>query len=760
MGIAAICFFRLTLFFCLFTIGAGLDSVCAADGNGFVLNSDSDAAWQVTAYDDIVYDLNADQLTVLQGEVANEKENIRLTADTIHINMATQAVVAEGNVRITSNEDIFSGTRLSFQLDRKTGSLYDGTLFLKKNNYHIRADKIEKTGDNTYAAELVHVTTCDGESPDWEIEGKSLDITDGGHGHVKHALLTVRDVPVLYSPFLMFPVNLDRQSGFLSPRFGVSERKGFNPSIPFYWAINDSSDATVYLNYMSRRGLKLGAEYRYFLSDNNNGAVMFDFMEDEEVDDGSDPLNLYGYGDDRFVRPNSDRYWFRMKHDVTLGENAGVMLDLDIVSDQDYLYEFRKGYSGFIDSRNLFRDIFNRGLDDYNDPVRKNRLNFNKQWDGYSLNAEALWWDDVIVRRLAEMDDTVQYLPAIYFDRYKQPLLASRVYAGFETQTVYLHRKDGIRGFRLDLHPRIYLPYRLGNVLGIEPSIGYRQTLWQLSDTDSLDSNTEKFLNRELYDFRLDLSSELYTVYHPDWGDVDGLKHTVKFHTIYDYTPNRDQESYPYFDGLDRIEGENLVTWSIINTFTTRRRVKNAFQYDQVARLELSQNFDIDRERDGDPEPLSPIEAEFRLNIGQYLYLSGDAAWNVYSGDFVSRNIVGRFLNSRGDRLLVQYRFSESLRESVSAAATLNLTDRIRLFSNYERNLRTDREIGKSLGVLFRASCWSFEAEYEKEDNDASFHFVVTLYGLGDLGGDARHVETFPGWAGVGDEYASLVTGH
>ncbi len=105
----------------------------------------------------------------------------------------------------------------------------------------------------------------------------------------------------------------------MAPQFGYSDRKGTEYIQPFYWAINQSSDATFYVDYMADRGEKLGLEYRYVLDESSKGTLMYDFLNDRKVDDGSlDSSDKWGYEDDDVLRPNSDRYWFRMKHDQAL----------------------------------------------------------------------------------------------------------------------------------------------------------------------------------------------------------------------------------------------------------------------------------------------------------------------------------------------------------------------------------------------------------------------------------------------------------
>ena len=72
-------------------------------------------------------------------------------------------------------------------------------------------------------------------------------------------------------------------------------------------------------------------------------SVMADYLHDRQVDDGT---GTWGYNDDNVLRTNLDRYWFRMKNNQDLGSGFTAKLDLDIVSDQDYLQEFREHVHG------------------------------------------------------------------------------------------------------------------------------------------------------------------------------------------------------------------------------------------------------------------------------------------------------------------------------------------------------------------------------------------------------------------------------
>ncbi|WP_157068044.1 LPS-assembly protein LptD, partial [Desulfosarcina cetonica] len=530
------------------------------------LTGDPKVPWQISA-DTVDYDA-ATTTYYARGNVVIEKQNTRLVADQVAFNRQAMTASATGHVLMTVGEDVLTGDRLDMDLNRETGVLNDGGVFFKDSHFYIRGQRIEKTGKDTYQAERGSLTTCDGDRPAWVITGRKVNVTVEGYGSAQHAIFKARDMPVLYSPYLIFPVKTKRQTGLLLPEIGYSDRKGFYWDQPFFWAINDSSDATVYVNPMQDRGTKVGLEYRYALSDRSYGAIMADGLKDRQIDDGTEANDKWGYGGDAYTRPNTDRYWLRAKVDQELPAGATARLDLDIVSDQDYLVEFREGRNGFYATRDYFLDAFGRDLDTYDEIERTNQANINKIWDHFSFNSDLLWTDNVIKRRWRETDDTLQQLPRLQLNGTKQQILGSDVYWDMDSEYVYFYREDGDRGHRTDIHPRAYLPMRWGNYLSIEPSAGIRQTTWVMDRWS--DDDLAKTSTREIYDLELDLSTELAKVMKSPLAHVDRIRHSIRPKVVYAYIPDQDQSDLPYFTTTDRIDEANQITYSLTHTFTAR----------------------------------------------------------------------------------------------------------------------------------------------------------------------------------------------
>ena len=733
------------LFFWINTSLGGTVALCpAALAQDEPLVENNAEPWQIKA-DRIEYDQAQDEY-VATGQVSIVRQERTLTADKVRLNQKTGEALADGHVRLLSDSDILSGSRLELNLNDETGVLTDGNVFISKNHLYLSGRKIRKTGLQSYAAEQISITSCPGPDPDWEITGKDFKVTIEGYGSAKHTALWAGKIPVLYSPYLFFPVKLKRQSGLLMPEFGYSDRKGSQYLQPVYWAIDESSDATFYSHFMSERGLRNGIEYRYVLDEDSKGAAFAEGFQDRKIDDGQgDNSRRWGYEDDGALRENQDRYWFRMKHDQNFGGDWTAKLDLDVVSDQDYLHEFKSGYDGFDETRAYFQDTFGRDLDDYNDPIRVNRLNVNRTWTQYSFNGDLRWNDNVIKRRQGSEDDTLQQLPSLSLDGARQALGNTPLYYGLASSYTHFYRIDGTRGQRADIYPRVYYPFDLFQALSIEPSVGVRQTAWHIDKYESEPDHGRYDLYRAIYDFQLDTSTEFYRIYDLGLAGADRVKHAIVPEVLYEYTPDEDQSDYPQFDTIDRIEPKNLITYGVTNTFTARlpgpAKDARQFRYIEFLRFKLSQSFDINKHNEGDPEPFSYISAELDLIPGRYVSMNSDAQWSVYDSQFESLNTALSLWNTRGDRLTADYRYTrENSDKSQVGVHTLRLdgefqvTEKWRLRAGYEYNYFDDLEIERLIGFSYQAFCWGVTADYSVQEDNQQFAVKFNLVGLGAMG--------------------------
>lgn len=726
------------------SLHVGPGSALAADESR--LEDDPTLPWNIAA-DRITRDQKTGDL-IASGNVIVTKQGKRLSADTIVFNQKTGDIRADGHILLTTGKDVLTGSRMEMNLNTRRGVIDRGTIFIDSNHFYIKGDRIRKTGKDSYTIESPTITSCDGDNPDWKITGKKLNVTIEGYGYVTGAALWARSLPVFYSPFLAFPAKIKRQTGLLAPQIGTSQRKGFEFIQPLFWAINGSSDATFYAHHMQDRGQKIGAEYRYVLDGASKGTAMADGFTDSKIDDGSVENEQWGYPDDGLTRTNTDRYWFRLKHDQLLKYNITSKIDLDVVSDQDYLKEFSSGYTGFDNADAYYTRSFGRGLDPIDETLRTNQVNFNKTGTKYSLSADLLWRDNVVARRAGSSDDTLQTLPRISYTASKQSLLSTPAFFDATGGFVHFYRQTGNRGNRTDIHPRIYYPLNWGNYLSFEPSLGTHATAWYLDTNAGTNLNNNSYF-RNIYDVKLDTSTELFRVYSGFQAGTDKIRHVAIPRVVYDYVPREDQSDLPNFEAADRIAAQNLITYSVTNLLTSRAVQKDrlgqakpqaapTYRYDQFLRFELGQTYDLNLAGAGDPEPFGPVLASLDFNPNGQISLKADAKWSIYEDQFTGHNIGLNLNNDRYGSLYTEYRFERYQNESIYTNLKVNITPQVEAYSLYERNIREERDISTGLGVIYKSQCWSIDISYLTTANDRRYAFVINLTGLGGLGTEVQ----------------------
>jgi LPS-assembly protein len=411
---------------------------------------------------------------------------------------------------------------------------------------------------------------------------------------------------------------------------------------------------------------------------------------------------------------------------------------------------------GYEDSNDYFRKAFHRQLDDYNDPVRTNRLNLNRLWPKFSFNFEPRWNDDT--RRDINTGETLQRLPFMSFDGEKQKILATPFYLELESQYDYFWRDSGTRGQRFDVHPRFYLPFRLQKYATVEPSVGLRETGYRLDKNNFDDQpDTDQWSHRELFDTRLELFTEIERVFNIEGQLFERIKHRIRPQITHEFIPDSKQGDLPRFDTIDRIDETNKITYALVNTLTSKvktvgpetkrpelaarqgsaRKTTVDYQYNDFFRFEVQHGYDFEKSS----RPFSPILAKLDVSPAKYVRLDADAQYSVYENEFLSHNIQGSLWDNRGDELYVDYRYEKKAKEteiekdiqSIFGKIKVQLTDYLSINVENKYNLETDQRIRTAGGFTYKAQCWAFDFKYTDTPNDWEVNFKIALTGLGEI---------------------------
>ncbi len=711
------------------------DVAWAADRSyGDRLVGDRNAKWQITA-SKMSYDRD-EGLYVAEGDVVITRGGQVLKANEARYNEKTGMVEAIGDVVLETNGDIVRAAKAVFDLNSQTGKITKGRIFLRENHYYISGDDMEKTGPDTYVVKGFHVTTCEGDKPDWSITGSEIEITVEGYGTVKNAVFRIRDLPAFFLPYALLPAKTKRQSGVLAPAVGHSNRNGVQVEVPLYWAISDRMDATFYEQYMSERGLMQGFEYRYVAEDESKGDFLFDILRDKIGEkDLSDPdeLNI-----SPFPRTNETRYWLRSRTNQQLPLGVKARLDTDYVSDRDYFKEFYGSLFGYRARPNIVRD-FGRPLDDIWSPTRRSAFRLDRDQPGYSLQAVSSYYQ----RPGDPPDDpTPQPLGGLDFNLLPGTLPIAPFFMALNTDYDYIWREAGPRGQRASLTPLLTYPMWLGRYMQFEPSVSYtRNAQWLDQSVRGKDKQYQ-----DAYDAQARFSTVVERIYETDWASANKLKHKIVPSLLYNYRVHKDLDSYrPWFESMDAEGKMNRVALAHDNFLDARRETeKEGVLYEQWTRFTLIQGYRIngtwwDEDLSKEERPFEPLIGILTLRPFSNLYFDTEVHWDHYEKDipFADVSLALHIPRSGGrtDIIGVDYQYDKEGDKGVNANAHVNLGYGFAVGGSIRRNLNTKDSLEKGVYLDYQSQCWGVRVISENLDGIGSIMVHFRLLGLGAIGG-------------------------
>ncbi|MDH3393228.1 MAG: LPS assembly protein LptD, partial [Desulfobulbaceae bacterium] len=553
--------------------------------------------WEITAdritrYKDPAVIVAEGNVVLQRSEVGNGGVTV-IRADWVKYNAALGMVEARGHLVLESAAEQVEAGSANLDLKGQTGTLEDATLIFDQGEYVIRisGSKMNKTGEETYTVKNSRITTCPsrpGKVMPWVVKSKDVRVKKNGMAVLKPATLMIRENPVLYTPYLTFPVKVKRESGFLFPEVSTSDRDGAGLVTPYFVNISPSVDATLYPGYLSERGIYTGLEFRYVADVGSRGTFGINYLHDKKEDTVADNFNSDG-----ILRGDTNRFWLRGKVDHDFGDQMTGKLDLDFVSDQDFLQEFRKGMSGFdANERQALRD-FNRGFQEETITQRKSTMQLAKSWSAMSMLGGVTIIQDANEVRSAV--SPAQALPRVLLNG-RQQLGQSRTSLVWGSEYLYYYRQRGLGYHRADLYPSLVWSVPRGYFEGTV-SAGVRETVYQVEthgDPALSSWSNRDNQSRTMQYFDINIASPWLRDYGMQVGEINTLRHTLRPQLAYGYTPAEDQDSLPYIDGLDRIAARNQITYSLNNYFqVTESDSEGGSRKREFGMLNLQQSYNI-----------------------------------------------------------------------------------------------------------------------------------------------------------------------
>jgi LPS-assembly protein len=283
--------------------------------------------------DEVQFDQNENVVTAT-GRVEAWQGNRVLRADRFTYNRATGVATAEGNVvLIEADGQVLFADRAELIGGMRDAAL-EGLRGLLAANARIAANGARRTDGRVTDLSRVVYSPCNlcEDDPDrpplWQLRARIASLhSDEQRVRYRDASLDVAGWPIFYTPYLSHAApGAPRASGFLSPSFGITRLLGGFWEQPYYWAIDEASDATITAQAATRQNGNLGLSYRRRF---NSGQVLLDGSVGHL---GTDVVDQQGIGWNIFARG-----------EFNLDETWRTGFALNRASSRDYLRAYRYG---------------------------------------------------------------------------------------------------------------------------------------------------------------------------------------------------------------------------------------------------------------------------------------------------------------------------------------------------------------------------------------------------------------------------------
>lgn len=221
------------------------------------------------AADDLVYNRDLNRVTAL-GAVQINYAGYKLVAQKVEYDQKSGRLTAIGNIELVEP----SGNRIYADTMDVTDTFANGFVNALRvetpDSTRLAAESAERVDDKLMILNKGVYTAClpCAKNPDkpplWQI--KAQKVVQNGETHtirLEQARFEFLGLPLAYLPFMELPdYTVKRKSGFLFPTMKLDENLGFGLSVPYYYVVSGSMDATLTPTWFMEQGLLLDAEFR------------------------------------------------------------------------------------------------------------------------------------------------------------------------------------------------------------------------------------------------------------------------------------------------------------------------------------------------------------------------------------------------------------------------------------------------------------------------------------------------------------------
>ncbi|MGM0670579.1 LPS-assembly protein LptD [Thioalkalivibrio sp.] len=646
------------------------------------------------------------------GNVQLFEADQRLDADFLEYDRAAGSARTEGDTRLFDGDLLLHTQGGEYRLDAETGEFRRIDFLVQSIPARGSAALGIQQAPHLHEFEDAEYTTCPVGNDSWWLRTRDLKLNrETGVGVARNATIRFKGVPIAYTPYISFPLDDRRKSGFLLPRAGTGGRTGFDLATPWYWNIAPNYDATFTPRIMQDRGMMLGTEFRY-LQPRHNGILDVRYLPDDR-------------------QTGEDRHFAQWRHQTRITSNLNLRVNAADVSDREYFFDFGNS-------------------DRYGGSTPFLRRSADLSWNQPAFRLQTRIEDYQIVDPdLSGAGEPYQRLPQITLEAGEY--LGRGLSWDLDTELVRFERDEDLSGrpvgTRLDLNPEVRWRHDTGGFF-FEPAVGIRHTRYELDRQDNRPESISRTVPRASIDTGLIFERPI-----ADGGHLQTLEPRI----FYGYAPYRNQDDIPIFDtgeadfsfdnlfSLDRFVGVDRVgdTHQITTALTTRifdqqtGRERLSLSAGQIHYLE-----DREVRRSPGDDPLtnsrSDLALEGRVRIGDAWDGRGSILYNRDAGETTLAAVSVGYSPRERARINVGYRQREAGARSIDQtdiSVMWPVTERIDAIGRWNYSLQEERDLELLAGLQYRSCCYGIHVVARRSYGfdgtyDNSIYFQLTLDGL------------------------------
>lgn len=699
--------------------------------------------------------LTADQAS-LQNDIAQAKGDVRLQrngqaleAPFVRYNRKSSQAQAHGGVRYRRPGLYVHADNGDFNVNKQTGQFNDAHYSVTSSGGRGKAKKVVALGPGRYTLTDADYSTCAGPHKAWMLSARHLKINrKTGVGVAHHATMRFYGLPVLYTPYISFPIDKRRHTGVLTPTFGSSNRSGFELTVPYYINLAPNYDATLVPRILTARGLQLGGQFRYITA-HQVGEFDGEYLPHDQK-----------YGGDRSL--------VHFRHIGELNQHIGIEANYNRVSDRNYFNDISNNLTVHATSQ----------LD------RSARLTMADTGIRFSLLAQSFQLLYPSSQSGPLNNDPYQRLPQARLEMLSP---TAPFQAGLDAEFTRFRRSHSIGADRVDLRPRLLWGVDHGGWYA-RSEAAYRYTRYNLHGADTGNgamtlTPANDVINRGIPSFKLDSGLRFSRLMDNGWIQ------TLEPRMQYLYVGYENQSNIPIFDsgspnlhfdrlfmdnrytGIDRIGDANQVTLGMTSRVIEPKSGRTLLKLD-FGRIVSFRNLKVTLPYSGTSGYQKRgsdyvVGAEFQPSA--HLSARATVQYDAHDNRVDRAIATTRYTSRTGYQLDLGYRFYRNFRPSryiiggrdnytvhfiPSEYETLEqtvvsfrapITARLDVLARWNYSLAHSQNVETLAGLEYRPSCcWAgrvavrhYVGNYNSGQNTAVL-FQFVLNGLGQFGNTIR----------------------